>query len=326
MIFRLGIGAPAYIASVIISLVRVAMGLLSRRRVMFWLILEVSVCSFCGVLAFTEGGGGERVVKYFVVNAFRGAGVLSGLLGEWSGGIRGLDYYFLDFRVLMCLFTKLGLPPFHFWVVGVLRGCTWFSAFLLLTVQKVLPLVFFCYCFEFRLDLVFLTLLSVVAAGLAGLGHHEAYNLLGYSSIVIRGWLVLVSFVRVEVFIVSIFFYVVALFIVLSCLRERGWVKGYPPHSPRRWEILGALLLVVPVGPIYLVKILTWSALRRRGCIVGAWGVALRRALLVPVYIRIIVMLAMKLWKRGVNDSHPNLGFIVPWCLSFGVFIVRGFV
>lgn len=111
---RIGITAPAYFISLLIVFVRVLVGVLSRRALMFWLIMEFSVCSFCGVLAFAEYRGGERVAKYFIVNAFRGVGIFSGIVREWSGSVGGCDSFFLDFSLFMCVFTKLGLPPFHF--------------------------------------------------------------------------------------------------------------------------------------------------------------------------------------------------------------------
>lgn len=141
-------------------------------------------------------------------------------------------------------------------MVGALRECRWFSAFLLLGVQKVLPFVFFCYSFEFRSNLILVVLLSALSAGLAGLGHYEPYYLIGYRSMVVGNWLVLVSFVRLGIFLVCVVLYTVALLVALRCLRERNLERGVFLQNPRNWEILGVLVMVVPVGPVYLVKIL----------------------------------------------------------------------
>ncbi len=44
--------------------------------------MEFGVCSFCGVLAFTEFVGGEGIAKYFIVNAVSGTGILSGIISD----------------------------------------------------------------------------------------------------------------------------------------------------------------------------------------------------------------------------------------------------
>ncbi len=208
--------------------------------------------------------------------------------------MEGIDTYLVDLRLFVCIYSKLGLPPFHFWVVGTLRDCVWFSAFLLLGVQKILPLVLFGFSFDYRLNLVLVALASAILAGLAGLGHTKPYSLIGYSSIVVRNWLILISFISVGTFLVSLVLYVLALLRVLGCLREGSWRKTYSFQAPNNREVLGILLLVFPTGPIYLVKVLVWTGLRSCGCIFGAWGVAFTSVLLVPLYIRVITIASLK--------------------------------
>lgn len=121
MVFlSLGRVAPAYLISVSMAVFSVVLGLFSRRIFMVWLRIELSVCSFCGVLSFAEAKGGERVIKYFIARTFSGMALLCSLLLDWSESMVGLDESVLRLIFFICIYTKLGLPPFHFWVVGVL--------------------------------------------------------------------------------------------------------------------------------------------------------------------------------------------------------------
>lgn len=42
--------------------------------------MELSVCSFCGVLSFIEKRRGGIIAKYFIIRAFSGVVFLCGLL------------------------------------------------------------------------------------------------------------------------------------------------------------------------------------------------------------------------------------------------------
>ena len=117
----MNVRCPGFIFSLVLVLTRTLLGLFTRRAFIIWLVIELGVCSFCGVLAFFEPDNRERVGKYFVANSLRGVGLLCGLMVYLGTGIRGVSEEVLRCVFLVCLFTKLGLPPFHFWVIGVLR-------------------------------------------------------------------------------------------------------------------------------------------------------------------------------------------------------------
>ena len=76
----INVRCPGFIFSLVLVLARALLGFFSSRAFILWLVIELGVCSFCGVLAFFEPSNRERVGKYFVANSLRGVGLLCGLV------------------------------------------------------------------------------------------------------------------------------------------------------------------------------------------------------------------------------------------------------
>nr|QUG10618.1 NADH dehydrogenase subunit 2 [Hydroides norvegica] len=315
--------APAYMISVAMTGISVLLGFFSSSVFMMWLSMELSVCSFCGVLSFVEMKSGEMIAKYFVVSAFSGVGILCSLLLDWTGTLAVLDESMVSWIFFMCVYAKLGLPPFHFWVVGVLWGCTWFSAFLLLTVQKVLPFLLMGSSVGLSNSLISFILVSSLAAGLGGLNHYEPYYLIGYSSMITGNWLVLVSFFSLNTFLLSLGLYSFGVFLVFFSIREKSWGVGFGQCNP--WLLMAIMLVVgLPNGPVFMMKVLIYHSLLGCSCLGGAWVVAFTSILLVPLYLRLLVLVVMGVWGRGLNELFSDKWAMLAVSLSVMVFIFSG--
>ena len=304
MVFlKMGRVAPAYLISIIITLARVFLGLFSSRIFIFWLRMELSVCSFCGVLSFIEKRRGGIIAKYFIIRAFSGVVFLCGLLLDWSGALREgwEDRIIIGWIFFMCMYVKLGLPPFHFWVVGVVWGCTWFSAALLLTLQKILPFLAIRTTVGFRGLLIPICLLSSVLARLGGLNHYEPYYLIAYASMITSNWLVVVSFFRLNIFFLRIALYSFVIFMLLFRFREKSWGIGFTQFSP--WFLITILLLVgLPNGPIFMLKVLIYGSLLSFGCLTGSWLIGITRVFLIPLYLRLVALVSTRGWGWILNN------------------------
>nr|YP_010316106.1 NADH dehydrogenase subunit 2 [Hydroides elegans]UNA71674.1 NADH dehydrogenase subunit 2 [Hydroides elegans] len=299
----MGSVAPAYLMSIIMTLASVFLGLFSSSIFMFWLSMELSVCSFCGVLSFIEKSSGGMIAKYFIISAFSGVVFLCGLLLDWSGALSEgwEDSMIIGWIFFMCMYVKLGLPPFHFWVVGVVWGCTWFSAALLLTLQKMLPFLAMSTTVGFSGLLIPICLLSSVLASLGGLNHYEPYYLIAYASMITSNWLVVVSFFSLNIFFLSMALYSFVIFMLLFSFREKSWGIGFTQFSP--WFLMTILLLVgLPNGPIFMLKVLIYGSLLSFGCLTGSWLIGITSVFLIPLYLRLVALVSTSGWGWMLNN------------------------
>lgn len=86
------------------------------------------------------------------------------------------------------IILKRGAAPFHFWFPRVIEGLNWNSNFLLITWQKIAPIIILSYSLRFNL-IVIIILLSIIFGSLGGINQTSLRKLLAFSSINHLGWI-----------------------------------------------------------------------------------------------------------------------------------------
>lgn len=84
---------------------------------------------------------------------------------------------------------KSGTAPFHFWFPSVIEGLNWISNFILITWQKLAPLIILSYCIRLNL-LIFIIFFSIIFGSLGGINQTSLRKLMAFSSINHLGWII----------------------------------------------------------------------------------------------------------------------------------------
>ena len=94
----------------LLSLVLVRLFTLRRRRLfVLWLLIEVRVILFIGIMASEVHQRGESKAKFFLAQVFIGIGIFFILqIGGWESLKSGSTIF------IVCLILKMGVAPFHF--------------------------------------------------------------------------------------------------------------------------------------------------------------------------------------------------------------------
>nr|YP_010472551.1 NADH dehydrogenase subunit 2 [Erronea errones]YP_010713640.1 NADH dehydrogenase subunit 2 [Erronea caurica]UVG40736.1 NADH dehydrogenase subunit 2 [Erronea errones]WDA98772.1 NADH dehydrogenase subunit 2 [Erronea caurica] len=168
-----------------------------------WAGLEINLIGFLPILVYQKSmSESESAVKYFVVQALGSSLLIFGSLNlyslsfTWEMLIPGNTSSTISlFILIMGLFVKLGLFPFHFWLPSVMAGLPWLSCLLLATWQKLAPLCLSMSLFQFSFSYGLLLLICLISAGssliggIGGVNQTQVRALLAYSSIGHLGWI-----------------------------------------------------------------------------------------------------------------------------------------
>nr|QOE56574.1 NADH dehydrogenase subunit 2 [Antigona lamellaris] len=173
----------ALFGGILVSLVSVSvMGL--------WVGVEINflgaVCYMCG----SSVNEGESVMKYFVVQVLGSCLLILGILMMVNCCFAGL----VDLMLLLGVLVKLGGFPFQFWVPSIMSGLSWSGCFVVSVVQKIIILWLLCNLNILKMELEVLEViasLTCVVGCLGGLGVLSYRVLLGYSSLVHLGFLMI---------------------------------------------------------------------------------------------------------------------------------------
>lgn len=86
------------------------------------------------------------------------------------------------------LLLKRGAAPFHFWFPGVMEGLNWINNLILITWQKIAPLILISYIIINKF-LIIIIILSVLIGSIGGLSQTSLRKIIAFSSINHLGWI-----------------------------------------------------------------------------------------------------------------------------------------
>lgn len=154
-----------------------------------WIGLEINLISFIPIIINIENNKKRReaAIKYFLIQAIASAIVILRSLLFYL--IRGNIFsYAPNILITLALCMKLGMAPFHFWFPEVLEGLNWVNSLILLTWQKISPLVILSIFFYAKI-LIFTALLSAIIGAISGINQTSIRKILAFSSISHLGWI-----------------------------------------------------------------------------------------------------------------------------------------
>nr|YP_010946804.1 NADH dehydrogenase subunit 2 [Pycnoscelus nigra]WGO57561.1 NADH dehydrogenase subunit 2 [Pycnoscelus nigra] len=157
-----------------------------------WMGLEINLLSFIPLMSnndnmFTT----EASLKYFLIQALASATLLfiiiSKSLVETMFSITSI--YLTNIMVLTPLLLKSGAAPLHWWFPSVMEGLSWNNCFILMTIQKIAPLMLISYMISLNWFLTIIILTSVTIGAIGGYNQTSIRKILTYSSINHMGWM-----------------------------------------------------------------------------------------------------------------------------------------
>nr|YP_009441656.1 NADH dehydrogenase subunit 2 [Byturus ochraceus]AOY39175.1 NADH dehydrogenase subunit 2 [Byturus ochraceus] len=162
-----------------------------------WLGLEINLISVIPLFKKTKNMfSSESTIKYFVTQALASAVILFTviLFSLHSEMLLVNMNKALNLMLNSALLTKMGAAPFHFWFPEVMEGLNWNNCFILLTWQKIAPLILVMYNSDLSMFFLIIIISSMLIGGIMGLNQISMRKILAYSSINHIGWMIAAIF------------------------------------------------------------------------------------------------------------------------------------
>lgn len=162
------------------------MGLGRLSLLITWSFMEINILMFLPLLSFNYLflPNHSLVLKYFLIQSIGSIGLLIRLIFLMR---------FCDQRYLFLVFAsssiiwKIGIPPFHFWLLNIIIDLEWILFFIMASWQKVLPIYFLNQMWFIRLDIFIVLALIVSVVG--SIGESNIKKMLILSSLFTGSWI-----------------------------------------------------------------------------------------------------------------------------------------
>nr|YP_009239908.1 NADH dehydrogenase subunit 2 [Grapsus tenuicrustatus]AMN14542.1 NADH dehydrogenase subunit 2 [Grapsus tenuicrustatus] len=152
-----------------------------------WIGLELNALSFIPLITLSMNPYySESALKYFLIQALGSAMLIM------SSFLFTSLLKLASIMLFLALLLKLGSAPFHFWFPQVMEGLGWPQAFLLMTIQKLAPMILLSYLIASSLVIKMTLLAAIISAmvgALGGLNVTYLRKIIAFSSINHMSWM-----------------------------------------------------------------------------------------------------------------------------------------
>nr|QNJ33237.1 NADH dehydrogenase subunit 2 [Cnemoplites edulis] len=158
-----------------------------------WVGLEINLISIIPLLSDSNNlYPSESALKYFITQAMASTILLFAIVTS----INLNDFIFYEPNLYMsmilnsAILTKMGAAPFHAWFPEVMEGLDWMNGLIMLTWQKLAPMVILMYSMHMTMFLSAVIVFSTIISGILGLNQISLRKILAYSSINHISWMI----------------------------------------------------------------------------------------------------------------------------------------
>ena len=185
----------------------------SEPWIAIWAGLEFNLIAFIPLLISTPTPSStEAAIKYFIIQTFASIIFLISLVLTGIYSLTAVSILLLASAIL----TKIGAAPFHQWVPNVIATSSWVNLFLILSWQKIAPIVILLKALPSSSNsfLVIISCISSLVGGLGGMNQTQARTLIAFSSIGHIGWILVAVLSSTNLTLIYFVIYILNLFAI----------------------------------------------------------------------------------------------------------------
>lgn len=221
-------------------LARILLTLRCRNWFLVWMGLEINIIRFIAIIYSRSSEGVEVCLKYFFIQRL-GSGIL--IIIFYS------EFEWFDYIILIILRYKMGAGPFYFWFPSVCDGLEWGCCFLLITIQKVLPLLLIS--FLTRIFLWVIILRRIIIGSVGSINQERMKRLIAYSSIHHVGWILLGNFLNDILWVVYLITYRFLIRgVILRIINDKILDVGILGKIRSKWRFVLGILSIGGMPPM----------------------------------------------------------------------------
>nr|UDP58831.1 NADH dehydrogenase subunit 2 [Jacobiasca formosana]UER93867.1 NADH dehydrogenase subunit 2 [Jacobiasca formosana] len=193
----------------IFMILGVIFSLSSNNWILIWCGLEIVLVCFIPMMLNNKLISSECCVKYFIVQSLSSSIFMLSMMMLFMNLNLGMEL-----MVNISLMIKMGVAPFHNWVLNVVSGMNFSMVFFMLTLLKLPPLVILSYLNLYLIPFIIITLM---VGSLFGLNQNSSFKIIVYSSIFNMGF-ILPSIHFNDIWLIYLFFYSLMIFMLMIIL------------------------------------------------------------------------------------------------------------
>nr|YP_010502914.1 NADH dehydrogenase subunit 2 [Nephotettix virescens]UXD78691.1 NADH dehydrogenase subunit 2 [Nephotettix virescens] len=185
----------------------------SSNWISLWLGMEISMLSFIPLMMSNKITSSQSMIQYFITQSLASTMFLFSIITM----LIGVNMVMNEMFMVISMLIKIGIAPFHNWILLIIESIDYTIMFLLLTVMK-LPALTAMYQINSKM-LVIPMLISLMVSSISSLNQSSLRKLLGLSSIY-NMTLIISSISAMKISLIFLFIYSINLMMLILTIES----------------------------------------------------------------------------------------------------------
>nr|AXS65280.1 NADH dehydrogenase subunit 2 [Histeroidea sp. 1 KM-2017] len=152
-----------------------------------WMGLEINLLSMIPLMkSKTNMMSTEAAIKYFITQALASTLLLLTAILMMKIINKTIS---LNYMIQLSMLMKMGSAPFHFWFPEVINGMTWMNSLIILTWQKIAPMMIIMYTNMSNNFIYTIIIWNSLISAILGLNQTSLRKIMAYSSMNHIAWM-----------------------------------------------------------------------------------------------------------------------------------------
>nr|YP_010990656.1 NADH dehydrogenase subunit 2 [Paravarcia deceptrix]WOW99100.1 NADH dehydrogenase subunit 2 [Paravarcia deceptrix] len=159
--------------------------ILSSNNILFsWMMLEMNMISFMPILTKSKKMN-EQSMKYFIIQSSSSSIMLMSIL------MNSMIEYPLNLSIMLIssMLMKIGMMPFHTWLIPLMQSMTWENCIIMSTWQKISPTILMTQMINMK-QMIIPMCISLMIAPMSAMNQSSLKKIMAYSSISNSPWMI----------------------------------------------------------------------------------------------------------------------------------------
>nr|YP_009700010.1 NADH dehydrogenase subunit 2 [Dermestes coarctatus]QEK77746.1 NADH dehydrogenase subunit 2 [Dermestes coarctatus] len=288
-----------------------------------WMGLEINLLSFIPLMSSTKNSmQSEAAMKYFIIQSIASMILLFSIIIIMADNIMINSLILPNQLMIMnsAILMKMGAAPFHFWFPEIIEGLSWMNSFILMTWQKVAPMIILINSLKTTFLVTIVIIFSMIVSGIMGINQTSIRKILAYSSINHVGWMISSLLVWQSIWLIYISIYTLISFNMIMILKTlnifhiKQLINSMNSNKPLKMTFIMNFLSLGGIPPFigFLPKWLTINFLIEQNMVFLSMIMIIFTLLTIFFYMRItfttMVIFTQETSKKiNINFKMKNL-------------------
>nr|YP_010882141.1 NADH dehydrogenase subunit 2 [Lopaphus sphalerus]WID87055.1 NADH dehydrogenase subunit 2 [Lopaphus sphalerus] len=186
-----------------------------------WMGMEMNIMSFMPLIMEQKNlMSKESALTYFMVQTIASMILMMSMIlmstnnNSLNLNMEGMSYLMMISSLMM----KSAMSPFHWWMPKMMEGLSWNKCFILMTIQKIIPMMLMSSIIDINIITLMAMSLSIIVGAIGGLNQTSLRKLMAYSSITNNGWMLLAMMISEMMWMIYFCLYSIMTFVMTSSM------------------------------------------------------------------------------------------------------------